>query len=89
MTREKEIKIYEWVSYILLLGATVVFIVLRSKTPTLATTLTLIILVVAMFVRMMMERSRRKSYEEENESLKADLRHLTALLRKEKQNKDN
>jgi hypothetical protein len=90
MTHDKEIKIYEWVSYVLLIGATAVFIILRKGHPALSNTLTLLILVVAMFMRMLMERARRKSFEEENESLKADLKHLTSLLRKEKQNtKDN
>lgn len=89
MTHNKEIKIYEWTSYVLLLGATAVFLILRSKSQPLANSLTLLILVVAMFMRMLMERARRKSYEEENESLKADLKHLTSLLRKEKQNNQN
>lgn len=87
MTREKEIKVYEWISYIILLAATVVFVVLRGKTP-MATTLTLLLLVVAVTMRMLMERARRKSYEEENESLKADLKHLTSILRKEKGNNE-
>ncbi|MBQ6046059.1 MAG: hypothetical protein IJL38_00355 [Bacteroidales bacterium] len=85
MKYDKMLKIYEWASYVLLAGATVVFFLMRHHP--LGTTLTLIVLVVAMFMRMMMERTRRKSYEAENESLKADLKHLTALLRKEK--KDN
>ena len=84
MSHDKEVKIYEWTSYVLLLVATAVFLVLRSKNQSLANTLTLLLLVVAMVMRMFMERARRKSYEEENESLKADLRHLTSLLRKEK-----
>jgi Flp pilus assembly protein TadB len=84
MSHDKEIKIYEYISYALLIGATVVFLLLRKSNPTLSNTLTLLILVVAMFMRMLMERARRKTYEEENESLKADLKHLTSLLRKEK-----
>lgn len=89
MSHDKEIKIYEYVSYALLIGATAVFILLRKPNPHLANTLTLLLLVVAMFMRMLMERARRKSYEEENESLKADLKHLTSLLRKEKKDTDN
>lgn len=84
MSQDKKIKIYEWSSYVLLLGATVVFLVLRAKHPSLSNTLTMLILLVAMFLRMLMERARCKSFEEENESLKADLKHLTSLLRKEK-----
>lgn len=89
MTHDKEIKIYEYTSYVLLLGATAVFILLRKTNPALSNMLTLLILVVAMFMRMLMERSRRKTYEEENESLKADLKHLTALLKKEKGGQGN
>ncbi len=84
MSHDKEIKIYEYASYVLLLGATAVFVILRKSSPQLSTTLTLLILVVAVLMRMFMERARRKTYEEENESLKADLKHLTALLKKEK-----
>ena len=89
MNHDKEIKIYKYVSYALLIGATVVFLMLRKPNPHLANTLTLLLLVVAMFMRMLMERARRKSFEEENESLKADLKHLTSLLRKEKKDTDH
>lgn len=87
MSHEKEIKIFEYTSYVLLLGATAVFMIMRKSYPQLATTLTLLILVVAVLMRLFMERARRKTYEEENESLKADLKHLTALLKKEKASK--
>lgn len=80
MTHKTTLKIYEWLSYILLLGATVVYFVLKSR----AVGLVMGILVLAVFSRLMMERTRTKACEEENEQLKDDLRRLTLLLAEEK-----
>ncbi|MDO4217958.1 MAG: hypothetical protein Q4D03_07295 [Bacteroidales bacterium] len=76
MKKDTAAKIYEWASYIMLLGATVVFF-LTSKNVQ----ITLLILVVAVYLRALMYRARYKSYEEENETLKRDLRRLTAALK--------
>ena len=43
-----------------------------------------ILLVLAMFMRMMMERTRRKACEDEIDELQNDLRRLTRLLAEEK-----
>ena len=80
MTHKTTLKIYEWLSYILLLGATVVYFILKSR----AVGLVMAILVLAVFARLMMERTRYKACEEENDQLKDDLRRLTLLLAEEK-----
>lgn len=82
MSYKTALKVYEIVSYVLILGATVVFFMLRNETAGL--TMTLLILVLAVFCRMMMERTRYKACEEENEQLSEDLRRLTKLLADEK-----
>ncbi|MCR5423168.1 MAG: hypothetical protein K6E93_00190 [Bacteroidales bacterium] len=73
-------KIYEWMSYVLIVGATVVFFVTGKKVD-----LTLLILVVAVYMRVMMYRTRLKSFESENQDLRNDLRKLTQLLREKEQ----
>ena len=80
MSHKTALRIYEWLSYILLIGATVVYFVYKSQ----GINLVLIILVVAVFMRLMMERTRYMACEEENEELQNDLRRLTRLLAEEK-----
>lgn len=82
MTYKTALKVYEIASYVLILGATVVFFMLRKEGVGLS--MTLLILVLAVFCRMMMERTRYKACEEENEQLSEDLRRLTKLLADEK-----
>ncbi|MCR5191697.1 MAG: hypothetical protein K6D59_00195 [Bacteroidales bacterium] len=72
-------KIYEWASYALIIGATVYFF-LNHKEPL----LTLVGIMLALFCRNFMYRTRYKMFEEENEELKVDLRRLTNLLEVEK-----
>ncbi|MCQ2299264.1 MAG: hypothetical protein MJZ81_03980 [Bacteroidales bacterium] len=74
-------KIYEWGSYILIVAATLVFFLMDKNVQ-----LTLLVLVIAVYLRVMMYRSRCKSFEDENDELKEDLRKLTQLL-KEKEGK--
>lgn len=76
MTDETAAKIYEWGSYILLIGATVVFFATHRNID-----LTLLILVVAVYLRVMMYRTKYKAFEAENEDLKKDLRRLTQVLK--------
>lgn len=80
MSHKTALRIYEWLSYILLIGATVVYFVYKSQ----GINLVLMILVVAVFMRLMMERTRYKACEEENDELQSDLRRLTRLLAEEK-----
>lgn len=80
MTHKTALKIYEWASYILIIGATVLYFVYKSR----GINLVLLVLVVAVFMRLMMERTRFKACEEENDELKADLRRLTQVLAEEK-----
>lgn len=87
MNHQTALKIYEWASYLLIAAATVVFFVLKGHP--MGTSLTMVIVAVAVFMRLMMERTRRKASDEENEQLKADLKKLTQLLREKKQGKDN
>lgn len=80
MTHKTALKIYEWASYILILAATVVYFIFKAR----GVDLVLIILVIAVFMRLMMEKTRYKACEEENDELKDDLRRLTQLLAEEK-----
>ncbi len=85
MSHKTALKIYEWASYILLLGATVVYFWLKSQ----GVAIVLIILILAVFMRLMMERTRFRACEEENDELRADLRRLTQLLAEEKKKHQN
>ncbi|MCR5821884.1 MAG: hypothetical protein K6F85_03055 [Bacteroidales bacterium] len=85
MSHKTALKIYEWASYILLLGATVVYFWLKSQ----GVAIVLIILILAVFMRLMMERTRFRACEEENDELRADLRRLTQLLAEEKRKHQN
>lgn len=80
MKRPLRLKIFEYASYVLLIAATAVYFI--AKTPGLP--YVLVILVLAMFMRLMMERTRFKMSEEENAELRLDLRRLTQLLAEEK-----
>lgn len=80
MTHKTALKIYEWASYILILAATVIYFIFKAR----GVDLVLIILVIAVFMRLMMEKTRYKACEEENDELKDDLRRLTQLLAEEK-----
>jgi hypothetical protein len=60
-------------------GATVYFFVSGKEV-----TITMMGIVLALFCRTMMSRTRCKMFEEENEELKVDLRRLTNLLEVEK-----
>lgn len=87
MSSDTAAKIFEWCSYILILGATMVFFLLKD-TPVLRINLTLIILVVAVYMRALMYRSKMRVANDENDELKRDLRQLTAMLaQKEKGDK--
>lgn len=79
MSSETAAKIYEWASYVLIVGATIIFFIMKDQ-PQLRLNLTLIILVIAVYMRALMYRSRNRDVEGENEDLKRDLRRLTALL---------
>ncbi|MBR6441540.1 MAG: hypothetical protein IKS44_05800 [Bacteroidales bacterium] len=83
MNYQRTLKIYEWISYILILGATALYFILRSH-GSWALNLTLCVLVLAIFCRLMMERTRRLAADAENEELKEDLRKLTQLYAEEK-----
>lgn len=85
MTHKTALKIYEWASYILIIGATVLYFVYKSR----GINLVLLVLVVAVFMRLMMERTRFKACEEENDELKADLRRLSQVLAEEKKKNQN
>ena len=79
MDKSTQSKLYEWASYVLIVGATVYFFV-SHKEPL----ITMLAIMLALFCRNMMYRVRYKSFEEENEELKMDLRRLTNLLEVEK-----
>lgn len=80
MTSKTQLHIFEYLSYILIIGATVIFFAMRSQ----GLSLTLVVLVLAIGCRWMMERTRWKACEEENEQLRQDLRRLTQVLAQSK-----
>ena len=70
-------KVYEWASYVLIVASTVFYFVWKQP---MRLEITLLGIVLAMFCRSMLYRTRNRMYEEENEELKVDLRRLTNLL---------
>lgn len=80
---QKRLKIYEWASYILIIAATVVYFMLHKQGAG-ALSLTFFIIILALFCRLMMERTRKEAAEAENDELKEDLRRLTKLYAEEK-----
>ncbi|MBR1516921.1 MAG: hypothetical protein IJ620_02085 [Bacteroidales bacterium] len=80
MSHKTLLTLYEWASYLLIAGATAIYFIYRER----GIALTLVVLVLAVFMRLMMERTRRKACEEENDELRADLRRLTQLYAEEK-----
>ncbi|MCQ2273613.1 MAG: hypothetical protein MJZ86_02335 [Bacteroidales bacterium] len=87
MNYQRNLRIFEYVSYFLLLAATVVCFAFRDALWRLDVTLLLIML--ALFARLMMERTRYKAADAENDELKADLRRLTQLYAEEKKKNQN
>lgn len=82
MSHKTAIRLYEIISYVLILGATIIFFMLKDSPMRLSLTIILVTLAVAM--RWLMERERAKSADEEIDQLQADLRRLTQLLAEEK-----
>ena len=80
MSHSTAVKIYEYASYVLIIGATVLYFKMKTQ----GVALTLIVLALAIFCRWMMDRHRYKACEEENDGLRQDLRRLTQLLAEEK-----
>ena len=80
MDRSILTKIYGILSFLLLIGAFVVFFAVKNSTWVLIT------LMFAIFFRMLMERSNRIAIERENQKLKDDLRRLTHILEYERKN---
>jgi len=81
MEKSTQAKIYEWASYIIIVAATVFYFVSHYA---LRIEITLLGILLALFCRNMMYRTRYKMFEDENEELKVDLRRLTNLLEVEK-----
>ena len=89
MSHKTAIKLYEIASYVLILGATAVYFLLKTKAPTLNLSLTMILVALAIAMRWMMERHRFKACEEELDQMKDDLRRLTLLYAEEKKKNSN
>lgn len=87
MNYQRNLRIYEYISYFLLLAATVICFAFRTALWRLDATLLLIML--ALFARLMMERTRYKAADAENDELKNDLRRLTQLYAEEKKKNQN
>ena len=87
MSHKNVIKIYEIASYVLILGATAAFFMMKETPMRLSLTMILVALAIAM--RWLMERRRFKAAEEEIDRLHDDLRRLTLLLAEEKKKNNN
>ncbi len=87
MSHKTAIKVYEIASYVLILGATAIYFLL--KTSDLRLSLTMILVALAILMRMMMERHRFRAAEDEIDQLKDDLRRLTQLYAEEKKKNNN
>ncbi len=87
MSHKTVIKIYEIASYVLILGATMAFFMMKETPMRLSLTMILVALAIAM--RWLMERRRFKAAEEEIDQLHDDLRRLTLLLAEEKKKNNN
>lgn len=87
MSHKTAIKVYEIVSYVLILGATVAFFMMKTSPMRLSLTMILVALAIAM--RWLMERHRFKAADEEIDQLHDDLRRLTQLLAEEKKKNNN
>lgn len=87
MSYKTAIKVYEIVSYVMILGATVVFFMMKTSPMRLSLTMILVALAIAM--RWLMERHRAKAADEEIDQLHDDLRRLTQLLAEEKKKNNN
>lgn len=88
MTFQTKLKIFELISYLLIAAATVLYFILRGQGPW-ALNITLVVLVLAVFSRLMMERVRRQASDAENQELKDDLRRLTQLYAEERKKNAN
>ncbi|MGX8712165.1 MAG: hypothetical protein ACSW8I_00565 [bacterium] len=87
MSHKTAIRLYEVASYVLILGATVVYFLLKDSPMRLS--LTMMLVAVAIAMRWMMERHRFRSCEEELDQMKDDLRRLTQLYAEEKKKNNN
>ena len=59
MSHKTALKIYEYASYILIIGATVIYFTMKAE----GLALTMLVLALAMTMRMLMERHRYKACE--------------------------
>ena len=87
MSHKTAIRLYEIASYVLILGATAVYFLLKDSPMRLSLTMVLVALAIAM--RWLMERHRFKACEEELDQMKDDLRRLTLLYAEEKKKNNN
>jgi len=85
MSHKTAIKVYEIASYVLILGATAIYFIMKVQ----GLSLTMLVLALAIFCRWMMDRHRYRSCDEENDQLRDDLRRLTLLLAEEKKKNSN
>lgn len=88
MNHQTKLRLYEIVSYILIIGATVIYFIFHEQGPG-ALNLTLIVLILAVLSRMMMERTRRQAADAEIDILRNDLRRLTQLYAEEKKKNES
>ena len=92
MNHKTAVKIYEIVSYVLILLATALVLVPKLKATMAGNNLlavVMILIALAMAARWGMEHHRFRSAEDEIDQLQADMRRLTLLLAEEKKKNNN
>ena len=98
MNHKTALKVYEIVSYVLIICATVAFVFftfrdnisfMQRVNSTFVLLVSVLLLAAAGFARMFMERERFRSCDEENDKLREDLRRLTLLLAEERKKNNN
>ena len=98
MNHKTALKVYEIVSYVLIICAKVAFVfftfrdnisLMQRVNSTFVLLVSVLLLAAAGFARMFMERERFRSCDEENDKLREDLRRLTLLLAEERKKNNN
>ena len=84
MSHKTYIRIYEIASYVLILGATVLYFMLKTINPVQRLSLVMILVALAIACRWGMAHHRFRSCEDELDQLQQDFRRLTQLYAEEK-----
>lgn len=76
MSKSNASKLFEWLSYLFIAGATAAFFLTHKDVA-----ITLLLLIIAVYMRALMYRTKYHICQEENEELMKDLKQAASLLR--------